>query len=58
MRRKTWNGINPVTRKPDNPKAYKREKAQKWSDDTTTDVPFIFISDSFKPRKSPLKMKR
>lgn len=52
-RRKTWNGINPVTRKPDNPKAYKREKARKWSDDTTTDAPFIFISDILLNRVNP-----
>ncbi len=25
-RRQTWGGINPVTRKPQNPKAYVREK--------------------------------
>lgn len=42
-RRKTWGGISPVTKKPNNPKEYKREKARKWSDDTTTDVPYIFI---------------
>ncbi len=28
-RRKTWNGINPVTRKPANPKAYNRQKTRK-----------------------------
>ena len=31
-RRKTWNGINAVTRKPENPKAYNRQKAQRGSD--------------------------
>ena len=25
-RRGSWGGINPVTRRPDNPKAYKRKK--------------------------------
>lgn len=25
-RRKDWGGLNPVTRKPDNPKAYNRSK--------------------------------
>jgi hypothetical protein len=33
-RRKSWSGVNPVTRKPENPKAYKRKKARKWSDDS------------------------
>lgn len=28
-RRGTWVGINPVTRKPKNPKAYDRKKARK-----------------------------
>lgn len=26
IRRKDWNGINPVTRKPENPKAYNRKR--------------------------------
>ncbi len=40
-RRGTWHSINPVTRKPPNPKAYNRKKTQKWNrgDD--------FISASF-----------
>ena len=29
-KRNTWT-INPVTRKPDNPKAYNRNKAKKWN---------------------------
>ena len=28
-RRGSWGGLNPVTRKPMNPKAYKRDKAWK-----------------------------
>ena len=28
-RRKTWGPISPVTRKPQNPKAYKRKKTRK-----------------------------
>ena len=31
-RRGSWNGVNPVTRRPDNPKAYNRQKAQKRMD--------------------------
>lgn len=37
--RRTWGVLNPVTRKPENPKAYKRVKARKWHDDSSTDVP-------------------
>jgi hypothetical protein len=33
--RQTWGGINPVTRKPKNPKAYVREKPRYESDDDT-----------------------
>ncbi len=39
-KRQTWGGLNPVTRKPENPKAYKRVKARKWNEDSSTDVPF------------------
>ena len=31
-KRNTWNGFNPVTRKPENPKAYKRRQAHEWDD--------------------------
>ena len=41
-RRGSWNGINPVTRKPENSKAYNRRKARTWSDDSLT-VPFLRI---------------
>ena len=33
-KRGTWGEINPVTRKEKNPKAYNRQKARKWSDDS------------------------
>lgn len=32
-KRGTWYGINPVTRKAKNGKAYDRKKARKWSGD-------------------------
>ena len=38
-RRGGWGEMNPVTRRPENPKAYNRKKARKWSDDSMT-VPF------------------
>lgn len=40
-KRGTWGAFNPVTRKPENPKAYNRQKARKWSDDSSS-VPFLF----------------
>ncbi len=39
-KRRSWNGLDPVTRKPENPKAYNRKKAQNRSDFDT--VPFCF----------------
>lgn len=32
-KRGTWGAINPVTRKPENPKAYKRKKALNLKDE-------------------------
>ena len=40
-RRNTWHRLNPVTRKPANPKAYNRQKARKRIDDPDT-VSFVF----------------
>lgn len=41
-RRGSWNGLNPVTRKPENPKAYNRKKAQQWKNHPVA-VPFPFL---------------
>lgn len=41
--RGSWYGLNPVTRKPENSKAYNRRKARKWSGDSMT-VPFVTLS--------------
>jgi len=40
QKRRTWGEISPVTRRPENPKAYNRKKARKWSDDSHCSVPF------------------
>ena len=40
QRRNTWS-ISPVTRKPANPKAYNRRKAQKWKDDSVSVLSFL-----------------
>ena len=39
LRRGSWGGLNPVTRKPQNPKAYRRQQARKEYDDS---VPAVF----------------
>lgn len=31
--RGNWGGLNPITRKPADPKAYHRQKARRWKDD-------------------------
>jgi hypothetical protein len=41
-RRNTWGEVNPVTRKPANPKAYNRQKARKWSYDDSSPVLYCF----------------
>jgi hypothetical protein len=35
LRRGDWGALNPVTRKAKNPKAYDRNKARKWNDDSS-----------------------
>ena len=42
-RRRTWS-ISPVTRKPDNPKAYKRKKVQPDDDDFISRLNFLHIT--------------
>lgn len=41
-RRGSWGGINPVTRKPPNPKAYNRKKTRTWMDDSSMTGSFSF----------------
>lgn len=33
-KRGSWGSLNPVTRKPANPKAYNRKAAQRWKTDS------------------------
>ena len=42
QRRGSWQGLSPVTRRPENPTAYNRRKAQNWKKDPGS-VPFCFI---------------
>ena len=46
-RRGTWT-VNPVTRRPANPKAYNRKTARKWKDDSSS-VPFLFVFAAVRP---------
>lgn len=38
-RRNTWGEVNPVTRKPENSKAYNRSKARNWKREHHEPVP-------------------
>ena len=42
-RRQTWSEMNPVTRKPENSKAYNRNKARNWQreDQRTSSGSFV-----------------
>lgn len=40
-KRGTWGGLNPITRKPQNPTAYNRKKAQQRKEDFHTVEPFV-----------------
>ena len=43
VKRQTWGELNPVTRKPENSKAYNRNKARNWRRDDHQPIPgFIF----------------
>ena len=42
-RREIWP-ISPITRKPENPKAYNRKKTQRRDFDDTRSVPFLYIT--------------
>ena len=43
-RRQTWGELNPVTRKPENSKAYNRNKARNWKRDYHEPVPGSMFS--------------
>ena len=43
-RRRDWGGMSPVTRRPENPKAYKRSKARKGDDETIPTAPDFCLS--------------
>ena len=41
-RRHTWGELNPVTRKPENSKAYNRRKTQDWKKDCSDSASSFF----------------
>ena len=47
-KRQTWGELNPVTRKPENSKAYNRNKTRNWKRDYHEPVPGLFFSQSRK----------
>ncbi len=52
LRRGTWGALNPVTRKPENPKAYNRQKARKrMCDPDNVSFVFLFSVSSLKEAK-------
>ena len=47
-KRQTWGELNPVTRKPENSKAYNRNKARNWKREISRNpVPGFFIDPHF-----------
>ena len=42
-RRQTWGELNPVTRKPENSKAYNRNKSRNWKRDYHEPIPGIYF---------------
>ena len=48
-KRGSWNGVNPVTRTTQNPKAYNRQKAKKWMNDSFHSL-YFFLK---RHKKSP-----
>ena len=46
-KRSTWGSLSPVTRKPQNSRAYNRKKAQSWKKEIPTSVPYFSAVLSF-----------
>ena len=43
-KRQTWGNLNPVTRKPENSKAYNRKKTQDWKKELSHPAFLFFLS--------------
>ena len=48
-RRQTWGELNPVTRKPENSKAYNRKKSRNWMRDDHETNSGIFVCTCANP---------
>ena len=46
-KRQTWGELNPVTRKPENSKAYNRKETRNWKHEYHEPIPGQFYSSSF-----------
>ena len=59
MRRKTWGEMSPVTRRPNDSKAYHRQKCQQWRDDSDAGIFYcqIFISTPLTSTPSSARMR-
>lgn len=56
QKRITWGELNPITRRPENSRAYNRAKAQSWKTNTTE--PLFFSQQSFlRPLTKPTNTK-
>ena len=42
-KRQTWGELNPVTRKPENSKAYNRKRTQDWKKKLPNPASILFI---------------
>jgi len=54
-KRKTWGELNPVTRKPENSKAYNRNKARNWMRDCHEPIPGLLFASASIPRYNRAK---
>ena len=43
-KRQTWGQLNPVTRKPENSKAYNRKRTQDWKKELPSPASIFFLS--------------
>jgi len=42
LRRATWGALDPRTKRPDNPRAYKRHKARRWKPEDFRERAFCY----------------
>lgn len=52
-RRTGWGELNPVTRKPENSRAYSRKKAQAWKKDPSLRVSYASVGFRRKSSRVP-----